>query len=140
MRAYIITDKDGVHKAGGNGKRKLLEILKVKDPRPSQEELSHLHGLADNDVSPLTAALEQQAELNTKLAAWDAFVLSSDLEGLLLDTVGQKRLAEKLGPDGEKQLDRATAARFAQGAQGWRTWPRGLAPRAGTPQTESPAR
>lgn len=118
VRAYIITDKDGVHKAGGNGKRKLLEILKAKGPRPSQEELSQLHGLADNDVSNLTAALEQQAELNAKLAAWDAFVLASDLEGLLLDTVGQKRLAEKLGPDGEKQLDGATATRFAQGAQG----------------------
>lgn len=118
VRAYVITDKDGVHKAGGNGKRKLMEILKAKDPRPSQDELAQLHHIADAAVLNLTAALEQQAELNAKLEAWDAFVLVSDLEGMLLDTVGQKQLAEKLGPDGEKQLDRATAERFAQGAKG----------------------
>lgn len=118
VQAYIVTDKDGVHKAGGNGKRKLLEILKVKDPRPSHEDLSQLHGLADTDVSTLTAALEQQAALNARLNTFDAFVLASDLEGLLLDTVKQADLAEKLGPDGESQVDKATAERFAQGAQG----------------------
>jgi putative ATP-dependent endonuclease of OLD family len=118
VRAYIITDKDGVHKAGGHGKRKLLEILKTMDPRPSHEELSQLHDLADTAVSNLTAALEQQAALNAKLNTWFAFVLASDLEGLLLDTVGQTRLAERLGPDGENLIDRPTAEAFAQGARG----------------------
>lgn len=118
VRAYVITDKDGVHKAGGNGKRKLLEILKVKDPKPSPAEFRQLYDLADNDVMTLTTALAQQHELNAKLKAWDAFVLASDLEGLLLDAVGQKGLAELLGPDGEKQIDKATADRFAQGTQG----------------------
>ncbi|HET9646629.1 MAG TPA: AAA family ATPase [Microlunatus sp.] len=118
VRAYVITDKDGIHKAGGNGKRKLMEILKAKDSRPSQDELSQLQALADSEVSSLAGALKQQAELNAKLAAWDAFVLASDLEGLLLDTIGQRRLAEMLGPVGEKQIDMATAARFAQGSQG----------------------
>lgn len=118
VRAYVITDKDGIHKAGGNGKRKLMEILKVKDAKPSQNEISQLHGLADADVSNLTAALAQQVELNAKLETWDAFVLASDLEGLLLDAVGQQALARLLGPKGEKQIDRATADRFAQGTQG----------------------
>jgi predicted ATP-dependent endonuclease of OLD family len=118
VRAYVVTDKDGVHKAGGNGKRKLMEILKVKDPKPSPALVSRLPGLADASVSTLTAALVQQAELNAELEAWDAFVLASDLEGLLLDTIGQAALAERLGPNGVKQLDRATAERWAQGSQG----------------------
>ena len=45
VRAYVITDKDGVHKPGGQGKRVLLEILKARDPAPSQSELQALHGL-----------------------------------------------------------------------------------------------
>ncbi|KUH85659.1 hypothetical protein AU186_23265 [Mycobacterium sp. GA-1999] len=118
VQAYVVTDKDGLHKAGGNGKRKLLEILKAKDPRPPQDELLELCGLADTEVTHLTAALEQQAALNAMLDAWDAFVLASDLEGLLLDTMRQADLAEKLGPDGENQVDKATAEKFAQGAQG----------------------
>lgn len=118
VRAYVLTDKDGAHKTGGNGKRKLLEILKTRDPRPSPDDLQQLHALADSEVSSLMAALDQQAELNAKLMEWDAFVLASDLEGLLLDTVGQKRLAEMLGPSGERQIDMATAERFAQGSQG----------------------
>ena len=118
VRAYVITDKDGMRKAGGDGKRKLLEILKVKDPKPSQSELATLHRLADEDVMTLTAALAQQAKLNDELASWDAFVLASDLEGLLLDTVGQKGLAALLGPEGDKHVDKATAERFAEGTQG----------------------
>lgn len=118
VRAYVITDKDGMHKAGGNGKRKLLEILKAKDPKPLPSELAVLRDLADVDVTTLTAALAQQAELNNELESWDAFVLASDLEGLLLDTVGQKGLAALLGPEGEKHLDKATAERFAQGTKG----------------------
>lgn len=118
VRAYVVTDKDGVHKAGGNGKRKLLEILKVKDPKPSQDELSEIRALADPDVTNLTTALTQQAEINSKIKTWDAFVLSSDLEGLLLDTVSQKDLADLLGPDGSDVVDDATAKRFADGIQG----------------------
>lgn len=117
VRAYVITDKDGIRKAGG-GQRKLLEILRVKESRPSQEELARLRTSADVEVSNLTEALDQQAQLNAKLGLWDAFVLSSDLEGLLLDTVGQAALATLLGPDGHGQVDQATADRFGQGAKG----------------------
>ena len=38
VRAYVMTDKDGVHKPGGNGKRKLLEILKSRAAKPTQDE------------------------------------------------------------------------------------------------------
>ncbi|CQD25048.1 putative OLD family ATP-dependent endonuclease [Mycolicibacterium conceptionense] len=117
VQAYCITDKDGMHKAG-DGKRKVLGILKAKDSPPSQSDVSQLCVLADKQVSKLTAALEQQEELNAKLNRWDVFVLASDLEGLLLDTVGQKGLAEKLGPNGVNQVDSATATRFAEGVQG----------------------
>ncbi|WEG08630.1 AAA family ATPase [Microbacterium horticulturae] len=118
VRAYMITDKDGVHKAGGGGKRKLLEILKAKERRPTSDELRAIHQLADRNVTTLTAALTQQDELNAALQPWDAFVLSSDLEGLLLDAIGQPGLAAMLGPTGEKQIDKATSDRFATGAQG----------------------
>jgi energy-coupling factor transporter ATP-binding protein EcfA2 len=118
VRAYVITDKDGVHKAGGNGPRALLEILKARNPAPSQSDLSALRNLADVQVSNLKAALEQQADLNRDLRPWDAFVLASDLEGLLLDTLGQKKLAEMLGPAGEGEIDQATSERYASGVQG----------------------
>lgn len=118
VRAYVITDKDGVHKPGGQGKRVLLEILKARDPAPSQSELQALHGLADATVSNLKAALEQQASLNRSLVMWDAFVLASDLEGLLLDTIGQKKLAEMLGPAGEHEVDQAASDRYASGVPG----------------------
>lgn len=119
VRAYVITDKDGVHKAGGNGKRKLLEALKTRAPKPTQEDLRLIHELADTEVTNLTKALAQQNDLNALLSAWDAFVLASDLEGLLLDTLGQSNLAALLGPDGSRDVDRATAERYAQGRQGY---------------------
>jgi energy-coupling factor transporter ATP-binding protein EcfA2 len=118
VRAYVVTDKDGVRKAGDKGKRKLMEILKVKNPRPSQDQLSEIGDLADSTTTTLKAALAQQVDINSKLDPWDAFVLASDLEGLLLDTVGQKRLAAMLGPNGGNQIDGATAERFATGDQG----------------------
>lgn len=118
VRAYVITDKDGVHKSGG--KRKVLEILKSGNEKPSQAEVQRLCTVADGAVSTLTAALEQQKELNKVLGNWDTFVLASDLEGLLLDAVGPKKLSEMLGPAGEGQIDRATAESFASGARGKR--------------------
>lgn len=118
VRAYVITDKDGVHKPGGQGKRALLEVLKAKDPAPAQNELQILHGLADTTVLNLKGALEQQASLNGALARWNAFVLASDLEGLLLDSIGQKKLAEMVGPSGEDEVDQIAADRFASGVSG----------------------
>jgi predicted ATP-dependent endonuclease of OLD family len=118
VRAYILTDKDGVHKAGPKGPRALLEILKARDPAPSQVDLDALRGLADRQVATRTDAIEHQTQLNEMLTPWDAFVLASDLEGLLLDTLGQKKLSEALGPAGEREIDQATADRFAAGTTG----------------------
>jgi predicted ATP-dependent endonuclease of OLD family len=118
VRAYVVTDKDGVRKTGPNVKRKMLEILKVKEPAPSQTDLARVRDLADRNVSNLKHALKQQAELNGELARWDAFVLASDLEGLLLDTIGQKDLAALVGPEGEKQVGTAEARRYADGSDG----------------------
>lgn len=119
VRSYLITDKDGVHKAGGTGKRKLLETLKMRPQKPTQEDLRSIHQVADRDVTSLTAALLQQRELNAALEPWDAFVLASDLEGLLVDAVGQRNLARLLGPDSFSEVDQATAERFAEGANGY---------------------
>ncbi|WP_026820323.1 ATP-dependent nuclease [Arthrobacter castelli] len=117
VRAYVATDKDGVHK-NGDGKRALVQILKAKNLRPSQHELHELHELADVVVQNLTAALEQQTAINAKLLPWDAFVLSSDLEGLLLDTVKQERLAELLGPGESDQVAKTEVEKFSNGPQG----------------------
>ncbi|WP_430753799.1 ATP-dependent nuclease [Micrococcus luteus] len=117
VRAYVLTDKDGVHKSGDN-KRALVEILKAKDPKPSTSFLNGLRNLADRRVTTLKAALEQQEELNILLQPWDAFVLSSDLEGLLLDVVGQEKLARMLGPDETGEVSKETAEEFAKGTPG----------------------
>ncbi|MBA4609268.1 AAA family ATPase [Aeromicrobium sp. Marseille-Q0843] len=117
VRAYVLTDKDGLHK-NGEGKRALIEILKAKDPKPPTSVLSDLRESADRSVTTLTTALEHQAELNDKLSEWDSFVLSSDLEGLLFDTVGQAQLAEMLGPNGTGEVSEATATDFATGIDG----------------------
>lgn len=117
VRAFVLTDKDGVHKSGDN-KRALVEILKAKDPKPSVTFLNGLRDLADRPVATLKAALEHQQELNTMLQPWDAFVLSSDLEGLLLDVVPQEKLAEMLGPDEASEVSKETAEEFATGAAG----------------------
>lgn len=118
VRSYVITDKDGVHKAGGTGQRKLLEILKVREPAPAQRDLLQVYNLADKTMPNLKAALEQQRDLNHSLGNWDAFILASDLEGLLLDTIGQTKLAQMLGPSGENEVDQATSNNFASGLTG----------------------
>lgn len=117
VRAYVLTDKDGVHK-NGDGKRALVEILKAKDPKPPNSVLNELRQMADRQVTTLKAALEHQCEINEMLEPWHAFILSSDLEGLLLDTVGQVQLARMLGPDDAGEVDRAKANEFETGRQG----------------------
>ena len=117
VRAYVLTDKDGVHKSGEN-KRALVEILKAKNPKPSAHFLNDLRTLADRHVTNLTAALKHQSELNTMLQPWDAFVLSSDLEGLLIDVVGQEKLASMLGPDETGEVSKETAEEFRSGTSG----------------------
>lgn len=117
VRVFVLTDKDGVHK-NGHDKRALVEILKARETKPSHRELSELRDLADRKVTNLTSALQHQKEINAKLQPWDSFVLSSDLEGLLLDTVNQRKLAEMLGPDGADEIGTAEVLRFSHGSEG----------------------
>lgn len=118
VSSYLITDKDGVHKAGGTGKRKLLETLKVRTEKPTQDEIRALVQIADEEIRNLSGALEQQKTLNSALESWGAFVLASDLEGLLIDAIGQKKLAALLGSSDFREIDSATADRYATGASG----------------------
>lgn len=117
VRAYVITDKDGVHK-NGDGKRALLEILKLREVAPSQQELNSIRDLADVRVVNLKSALDQQEKINSELALWDAFVLSSDLEGLLLDSIKQEKLAEMLGPGEADEVGQPEVERFSTGQNG----------------------
>ncbi len=118
VRAYVLTDKDGVHKNGDN-KRALVDVLKVKDPKPPMEFFNDLRNLADQRVDTIEDAIEHQKKLNTLLQPWDAFVLSSDLEGLLLDVVPQKKLARMLGPEEMGVVSKETAEEFATGPAGF---------------------
>lgn len=118
VRAYVITDKDGVHKSG-NGNRALGEILKAKTSKPNAKFISDLHQLADNQVGTLSGSISHQREINEKLKQYDAFVLSSDLEGLLIDVVKQKRLAKMLGPDGEGEVDGPTVDSYSKDKKGY---------------------
>lgn len=118
VRAYVLADKDAVHKTG-DGKRAMVEILKAKDPRPTQVELNAISELADRKVTNLEEAMQHQADLNALLDPWDAFVLSSDLEGLLLDAVGQQKLATMLGPGGTGEVAAPEVASFANGKEGF---------------------
>lgn len=116
--AYILTDKDGVHKRG-TAKRKLFEVLKHSNLRPEQSVLDSIRTYADTTVHSLDEAVANQASVNALLASAHSFVLSSDLEGLLLDSYGYATLAKALGPDGERMIDAAAVTRFSDPASGY---------------------
>lgn len=69
-------------------------------------------------MTTFKAALEHQSQLNEMLRPWDAFILSSDLEGLLLDTIGQEQLASLIGPEETGEVDNATAEQSGTGPAG----------------------
>lgn len=117
VRAYILTDKDGLHK-NGSGKRVLVDIIKELNPKTLLNELNDLRSLADRKVATFKEALAHQNELNNSLEQWHAFVLSSDLEGLVLDTIGPRALAEMLGPTGRNEISSETEAEFSSGQKG----------------------
>ena len=68
--------------------------MKLRQEKPAQTEIQQLCTVADTEVSTLTAALEQQTELNEMLGRWDAFVLASDLEGGTLVWDSERRRVE----------------------------------------------
>jgi len=60
---------------------------------------------ADKQSGSLKEALVNQTSINQHLAEQNAFVLSSDLEGLIVDALGASRVLQLLGPDGESHFD-----------------------------------
>ncbi|MFV9635871.1 AAA family ATPase [Mycobacterium neumannii] len=103
VRSYVLSDRDGLSTRDGH--RVLPDVLSERRTRPTSGDVDELRKLADQHVSSLPRAVAQQRRLNRILAKYDAFVLSSDLEGLLLDSFGVDELVERLGPSGQKVID-----------------------------------
>ncbi len=90
----------------------LHSVLKERKTRLDQGTISKLVSVADTTATDLKSALATQKKLDTLLHGFDAFVLSSDLEGLLLDSLGVAELLDALGPSGEGEIDDALIKQF----------------------------
>ena len=112
VRAYVLSDKDGLRSR--NGHRVLLDVLTARRTAPDEPERDRLRTLADGSCTNYREALRCQATINEVLEPFDTFVLASDLEGLLVDAFGVDRVAGVLGPYGEDELD----AQFVDGLSG----------------------
>jgi putative ATP-dependent endonuclease of OLD family len=110
VRSYVIADIDGVRKAGGT--RVLTSVLKERKKPIDQTAIDKLITVADTKATDLKSALATQKKLNALLSDLDAFVLSSDLEGLLLDSLGVDDFLDVLGPSGECEIDDALIRQF----------------------------
>ncbi|CUR59648.1 hypothetical protein NOCA1190016 [metagenome] len=119
VRSYVLADRDGLHKR--DGQRVLLTVLNERAKSPDDAVVEQLRTEADKPCTSLQQALKQQKILNGLLDPHDAFVLASDLEGLLLDSFGLPRLVEALGPDGEGIVDAQFAQRLLTDADGYET-------------------
>lgn len=108
VRSYLLADRDGTHNKGG--KRELLHAIKRRTSPPAAEQLDELIREADVESKTLKEAINRQTVLNATLTKFDAFVLSSDLEGLILDCYGVEALVRALGPAGAGEIN-ATFAR-----------------------------
>ncbi|WP_317231721.1 ATP-dependent nuclease [Clavibacter capsici] len=117
VKSYTLTDKDGLRKNGA--KRKLMEILAQRENRPAAPVLDALRAEADVTHSDLEGAVASQIKLNNVLVDFDAFTLSSDLEGLVLDSFGASALAVALGPDGEGAINATEVNRFQDPESGY---------------------
>jgi putative ATP-dependent endonuclease of OLD family len=102
VRSFVLVDRDGLRAPNG---RVLLDILDGRSEAPAREVKDALRALADAPCSDYKKALATQAKLNLLLAAYDAFVMASDLEGMLIDAFGVERITAILGPQGERVLD-----------------------------------
>ena len=130
VRSFVLADKDGVRKSG-SGNRVLLQVLEARAEPPSRAVRDRLRKLADTDCTSVTIARRVQASINKILKPFGAYVLRSDLEGLVLDIYGAGPLVTALGPDGEgilseefrASLDAADDANAALaswiGSKGW---------------------
>ena len=117
VRSYVLVDKDGVHSRDGT--RVLLTILAERRDTPDATATASIVASADAHCSTLTEALSRQADVNVLLNPYHAFILSSDLEGIFLDSYGVQGLVESLGPTGEAVIDEAFAVQLVNGADGY---------------------
>jgi putative ATP-dependent endonuclease of OLD family len=101
VRAFVLTDRDGLRAADG---RKLLTALAARTKSPDPGEKAQIHLAADRASPTYGEALSNQAKVNDLLAPFDAYVMCSDLEGLLLDAYGVETALKVLGPGGEGVL------------------------------------
>lgn len=108
VRSFVMVDRDATHKNGNA--RRLLDILSRRANHPSDSLKSAICTRADDPCSSLADALKAQQELNDLLSPFDAFILSSDLEGLLVDTFGVEKLLAALGSAGEGAINDQFAA------------------------------
>jgi hypothetical protein len=128
VRAYILTDRDGLRADDG---RQLFKALNARSQPPSREDLDALRAAADRRSDSYTDALENQLLINDLLKPYDAYVMCSDLEGLTLDVCGERRALDLLGLNGEQVLaqefvtaldgdpDSYSKLRSRLGSKGW---------------------
>ena len=102
VRSFVVADKDGVRTRGGQ--RVLLQVLASRHSAPPEDVRQRVRTMADRSCPTVMKALAVQREINKLLRPYGAFVMSSDLEGLLLDIYGTDDLVEALGPGGEGVL------------------------------------
>jgi putative ATP-dependent endonuclease of the OLD family len=112
VRSFVIADKDGVRRHGGQ--RVLLQVLASRVSAPPEAVRQRVRALADQSCPTVAKALAVQREINRALRPYGAFVMSSDLEGLVLDMYGTNALVEALGPDGEGVMTEQFAAELAE--------------------------
>jgi predicted ATP-dependent endonuclease of OLD family len=127
--SYVLADKDGL--AGAKNDRRLLDVLKARNPPPTPAQTQAMIEVADRPCATYADAVQSQTRLNELLAPFGAYVYSSDLEGFLIDTLGASFIEARLGPNGEgvlaqQFLDDLATARNARsklgrrlGSKGW---------------------
>ncbi|HEX5923140.1 MAG TPA: TOPRIM nucleotidyl transferase/hydrolase domain-containing protein [Baekduia sp.] len=112
VRSFVVADKDGVRTRGGQ--RVLLQVLASRHSAPPEDVRQRMRTMADRSCPTVMKALAVQREINKALRPYGAFVMSSDLEGLLLDIYGTDNLVEALGPDEEGVMAEQFAEELAE--------------------------
>lgn len=103
VRSYVLADFDGLKKLGNN--RSLFKILDERGAGVPPESKELLRRISDETVSTESEARKRQEALNMILRDYRAFVMASDLEGLLLSMHGVQGIVATLGSDGECEID-----------------------------------
>ena len=110
VRAHFLTDKDSLRSTDGS--RRIFDALEASSEPPDDQTLAALAQRADESNDGYAEALQAQVDLNAMLANHRAFVLTSDLEGLLVDSLGAERIISELGPEGEGWLASEACEQF----------------------------